>query len=51
MPVLPGFPGGPAVLVCAAPSACPSSPASRELISAGQRAQGKQGPLTSLGCS
>lgn len=31
------------------PSGCPSSPASRGLISTGQRARGKQGPLAAQG--
>lgn len=48
-PILPGFPCGPRCSAHAASSGCPSSPASRELISAGQRAQGKQGPLTAWG--
>lgn len=49
MPVSAGFPGGPCGARRAASSGCPPSPASRALISAGQRAQGKPGPLTTWG--
>lgn len=50
-PICPVFPGGPAVLVCAAPSACPSSPASRELISAGHGQGGNRGLSAAWGAA
>lgn len=46
VPVLPRFPGGPAMLGA---SGCPSSPARRALISVGQRARGKRGLLPARG--